>query len=264
MKPILVARFARGPGAPADARSTSTPRSRRTSSTPPAQPDDRRRRRRAARPRSCRRRRSCRRPARAGLEALSALAVRDPLARRSSDEGARPAVPRDRAAADPGARPDGGDRRRPRPRGARRLDREFRAEIARLEREIYASVGHEFTIGTPKQLEQVLFDELNLPKGKRTKTGYSTDASVLEELAGGAPDGRAAARVADLHEAPLDLRRGAADADRPPTAGCTRPSTRRSRRPAACRRPTRTSRTSRSGRRSAGGSGARSWPARRT
>ena len=62
------------------------------------------------------------------------------------------------------------------------LEREFGAEIARLEQEIYVDVGHEFNLGSPKQLEQVLFFELNLPKGKRTKTGYSTDASVLEEL----------------------------------------------------------------------------------
>ena len=62
------------------------------------------------------------------------------------------------------------------------LDREFGAEISRLEAEIYADVGHEFNLGSPKQLEQILFFELNLPKGKRTKTGYSTDASVLEEL----------------------------------------------------------------------------------
>src|SRR5207245_1970254 len=62
------------------------------------------------------------------------------------------------------------------------LDAEFRREIARLETEIYEDVGHQFNLGSPKQLEQVLFYELNLPKGKRTKTGYSTDASVLEEL----------------------------------------------------------------------------------
>jgi DNA polymerase-1 len=62
------------------------------------------------------------------------------------------------------------------------LDREFRAEITRLEQEIYVDVGHEFNLGSPKQLEQILFFELDLPKGKRTKTGYSTDASVLEEL----------------------------------------------------------------------------------
>ncbi len=58
----------------------------------------------------------------------------------------------------------------------------FTTEIARLEEEIYASVGHQFTLGSPKQLEQVLFYELNLPRGRRTKTGFSTDASVLEDL----------------------------------------------------------------------------------
>jgi len=62
------------------------------------------------------------------------------------------------------------------------LDTEFTREMARLESEIYLDVGHEFNLGSPKQLEQILFYELNLPKGRRTKTGYSTDASVLEEL----------------------------------------------------------------------------------
>ena len=64
------------------------------------------------------------------------------------------------------------------------LDGEFGAEVERLEREIFDAVGHEFTIGSPKQLGDVLFEELHLPKGRRTKTGYSTDAAVLEELRG--------------------------------------------------------------------------------
>ncbi len=58
----------------------------------------------------------------------------------------------------------------------------FGEAIARLQEDIYAAVGHEFNLGSPKQLEQVLFYELDLPRGKRTKTGYSTAASVLEEL----------------------------------------------------------------------------------
>ena len=62
------------------------------------------------------------------------------------------------------------------------LSTTFSIEIARLEQEIYEDVGHQFTIGSPKQLEQVLFYELNLPRGRRTKTGFSTDATVLEEL----------------------------------------------------------------------------------
>jgi len=62
------------------------------------------------------------------------------------------------------------------------LGASFATEIGRLEAEIYAAVGHEFNLGSPKQLEQVLFYELDLPRGRRTKTGYSTDATVLEEL----------------------------------------------------------------------------------
>ena len=58
----------------------------------------------------------------------------------------------------------------------------FGDTIAQLQQDIYASVGHEFNLGSPKQLEQVLFYELDLPKGKRTKTGYSTAATVLEDL----------------------------------------------------------------------------------
>ncbi|HSM37894.1 MAG TPA: DNA polymerase I [Candidatus Limnocylindrales bacterium] len=59
---------------------------------------------------------------------------------------------------------------------------EFGQQLADLEGRIYALVGHEFNIGSPKQLEQVLFHELGLPATKRTRTGFSTDASVLEEL----------------------------------------------------------------------------------
>ncbi len=62
------------------------------------------------------------------------------------------------------------------------LSTTFSVEIARLEQEVYEAVGHQFTIGSPKQLEQVLFYELNLPRGRRTKTGFSTDATVLEDL----------------------------------------------------------------------------------
>jgi len=58
----------------------------------------------------------------------------------------------------------------------------FSSEMARLEAGVYEAVGHEFKLGSPKQLEQVLFYELDLPRGRRTKTGFSTDAGVLEEL----------------------------------------------------------------------------------
>jgi len=62
------------------------------------------------------------------------------------------------------------------------MQEEFGATLAGLESRIYELVGHEFNIGSPKQLEQILFGELGLPATKRTRTGYSTDASVLEEL----------------------------------------------------------------------------------
>ncbi len=60
---------------------------------------------------------------------------------------------------------------------------ELEARLGALEREIWALVGHEFNVASTKQLQEVLFVERKLPPGKKTKTGYSTDTSVLEELA---------------------------------------------------------------------------------
>jgi len=56
------------------------------------------------------------------------------------------------------------------------------AGIARLEETIFAQAGHAFNILSPKQLGQVLFEELGLPAGKKTKTGWSTNVDVLEKL----------------------------------------------------------------------------------
>ncbi|HEV2250296.1 MAG TPA: DNA polymerase I [Candidatus Limnocylindria bacterium] len=64
---------------------------------------------------------------------------------------------------------------------------EFTSEVARIEREAYDAVGHDFAINSPKQLQELLFAELKLPRGRRTGTGYSTDAAVLEELRGAHP-----------------------------------------------------------------------------
>ncbi|MFT3770682.1 MAG: DNA polymerase I [Minicystis sp.] len=60
---------------------------------------------------------------------------------------------------------------------------ELRARKAEIEKRIYELAGHEFNIGSTKQLADVLFEELKLPVVKKTKTGYSTDADVLERLA---------------------------------------------------------------------------------
>lgn len=73
-----------------------------------------------------------------------------------------------------------------------RLSGEFSVEIGRLEGEIHALAGQEFTVGSPKQLGDILFDKLGYKGGKKGKTGqYSTDVSVLEKLAvEGAPIAR--------------------------------------------------------------------------
>ena len=60
---------------------------------------------------------------------------------------------------------------------------ELTQKLAQVQAQIHQTVGHEFNIASPKQLQTVLFDELGLPRGKKTATGYSTDTSVLEELA---------------------------------------------------------------------------------
>lgn len=62
-------------------------------------------------------------------------------------------------------------------------NKELTQGIAAAEQTIYKEVGHEFNIASPKQLQTVLFEERGLKAGKKTKTGYSTDTSVLEELA---------------------------------------------------------------------------------
>lgn len=60
---------------------------------------------------------------------------------------------------------------------------ELSKELEESQADIFKLVGHEFNIASPKQLQEVLFTERQLPAGKKTKTGFSTDTSVLEELA---------------------------------------------------------------------------------
>ncbi|MCY3016197.1 MAG: DNA polymerase I [Planctomycetota bacterium] len=64
-----------------------------------------------------------------------------------------------------------------------RLSARYTERLAALEGEIHCLAGHSFAIASPIQVRAVLFDELGLPVVKRTKTGPSTDAEVLEELA---------------------------------------------------------------------------------
>ncbi|MDN3296741.1 DNA polymerase I [Streptomyces ficellus] len=63
------------------------------------------------------------------------------------------------------------------------MEQQFAGAVQQAVKEAHASVGHEFNLGSPKQLQEVLFGELNLPKTKKTKTGYTTDADALAWLA---------------------------------------------------------------------------------
>ena len=60
--------------------------------------------------------------------------------------------------------------------------RELEEKIIQTEEQIYLEAGEKFNISSPKQLGVILFEKLNLPYGKKTKTGYSTNADVLESL----------------------------------------------------------------------------------
>ena len=64
---------------------------------------------------------------------------------------------------------------------------ELTARIATLQKEIFAQVGYEFNLNSPKQLGKALFEDLGLPHGKKTKSGFSTSADVLEKLSGDYP-----------------------------------------------------------------------------
>ncbi|HUS22027.1 MAG TPA: DNA polymerase I [Aeromicrobium sp.] len=63
-----------------------------------------------------------------------------------------------------------------------RLHVEFSEQIVRAQQDAYAAIGREVNLGSPKQLQEVLFDQLGMPRTKRTKTGYTTDAESLQWL----------------------------------------------------------------------------------
>ena len=63
------------------------------------------------------------------------------------------------------------------------LSVEYERDLGRIEREIFELAGEEFLVSSPKQLQVILFEKLKLPVLRKTKTGYSTDEGVLEQLA---------------------------------------------------------------------------------
>ncbi len=67
------------------------------------------------------------------------------------------------------------------------FERKLKNDILNLEKEIFEEAGCTFNINSPKQLGEILFEKMQLPHGKKTKTGYSTNAEILEGLAGTYP-----------------------------------------------------------------------------
>lgn len=67
------------------------------------------------------------------------------------------------------------------------MEKEFAIKLQEIENDVYQIAGHAFNLNSPKQLGKVLFEELELPVIKKTKTGYSTAQSVLEKLQGKSP-----------------------------------------------------------------------------
>ncbi|MBR2282439.1 MAG: DNA polymerase I [Spirochaetales bacterium] len=66
--------------------------------------------------------------------------------------------------------------------------RDLEKEVLSIQHDIYTLCGYEFNLNSPKQLQEVLFVERNLPTGKKTKSGFSTDSDVLESLADNTED----------------------------------------------------------------------------
>ncbi len=64
------------------------------------------------------------------------------------------------------------------------MSRDLNQQMQQVQADLYRSIGHAVNLNSPQQLSEVLFNELGLPKTKRTKTGYSTDANSLEALRG--------------------------------------------------------------------------------
>ena len=137
-------------------------------------------------------------------------------------------------------------------RRLREVSTRLRDESAALEREIWDLAGEEFTIGSPKQLEEILFAKLGLSRKRRGKTGFSTDARVLQairdehEIIPRIESWRELTKLAQTYSARCP-------SSSPATTACTRRSTRPRRRRAACPRSTRTCRTSPSAPSSAAG-----------
>ena len=145
------------------------------------------------------------------------------------------------------------------------LEKSFDGQVQNAAAEAYAVIGREVNLGSPKQLQEVLFDQLGMPKTKKIKTGYTTDAAALTDLFARTQHPFLEHLLA--HRDAIRLRQTVEGLLRSVAAGRAHPhhvpaDDRGDR--AGCRPRTRTCRTSRSAPRPAGRSGARSWSATAT
>ncbi|MDB4606877.1 DNA polymerase I, partial [Pontimonas sp.] len=120
-------------------------------------------------------------PVGVGVEAWCALRLWTPLVERL-ESGTRSVLetielPLAKVLADMETRGIGSDRDQ-----LDQLEQELGATVSTHEAAAFAAIGHEVNLGSPKQLQGVLFDELGMPKTRATKTGYTTDAQALSEL----------------------------------------------------------------------------------
>ena len=116
-------------------------------------------------------------------EAYAAFASSESFGRKAEKRGNVEAFYRNRDAACIYSVPHGAEWGACRSRRTENYGEQLGGKIVQLEKEIYELAGEEFNINSPKQLGVVLFEHLSLPNGKKTKTGYSTAADVLDKLA---------------------------------------------------------------------------------
>ena len=120
---------------------------------------------------------------RAAVRAAAVRDLADVLGGELADRGATGLLDEPRAAAGRRAGAHGAHRHRDRPRATCRASRSrSTAQVQNAAAEAYAVIGREVNLGSPKQLQEVLFDQLGMPKTKKNKTGYTTDAAALTDL----------------------------------------------------------------------------------
>jgi DNA polymerase-1 len=127
------------------------------------------------------------------------------------------------------------------------LEADFAAKMRQAQLDAYEAIGRDdVNLGSPKQLQEVLFDQLGMPKTKRTKTGYTTDADALADLFAKTEHPFLEALLRHRDTSRLRVTVEGLIKSVAPTGASTRPTSRPSPPPGGSARPTRTCRTCRS------------------